>query len=152
MAEASKYLIFRSGRRDGLHDLSLLPIANTTETYWIDSDVIGNGRSEYYYMVIPVDSSGGLGSSTYSVGIFTEEYQSGTDAFALPLKLLESHSLDWYCDNIPNVVGIVHLMKGYWRLHAIEMPEGVYDAIATLAEGYQISFNETTTTFTFIGY
>ncbi len=146
------YLVFRSEERNGLHNLSLLPIANATVTYWIDSGVIESGRSEYYYMVIPVDSSGGLGSSTYSVGVFTVEYQSGTDSFALPLKPVEPRSLDWYCDNIANVVGIIHLMKGYWRLHAREMPEGVYDVEALQGEGYQISIDGATTTHTFVGY
>jgi len=150
--EANSYLVFKNGERFGVHNLSLLPIANTTETYWVDSDVIGNGRSEYYYMVIPTDSSGGLGSSTYSVGVFTEEYRFGTDVFALPLKPAEPNSLDWYCDNIPNVVGIIHLMKGYWKLHAREMPEGVYDVEAVQCEGYQISFNGAVTRFTFIGH
>ncbi|MCK4444711.1 MAG: fibronectin type III domain-containing protein, partial [Thermoplasmata archaeon] len=146
------YQVFRSEERNALHNLSLLPIANTTETYWVDSGVIGNERSEYYYMVIPADPSGGLGSSTYSIGVFTEEYQSGADTFALPLKPVKPHSLDWYCDNIPNVVGIIHLMKGYWRLHAREMPEGVYDAEALQAEGHQISIGGATTTYTFVGY
>ncbi|MCK5292431.1 MAG: hypothetical protein KAR39_10505 [Thermoplasmata archaeon] len=152
VAGADSYIVFRSEERSDLHDLSLLPIANATETYWIDSGVIGGGRSEYYHMVIPVDSSGGLGSSTYSVGVFSVEYRSGSDTFALPLKPVEPHSLDWYCDNIPNVVGIIHLMKGYWRLHAIEMPEGVYDADALQGEGYQISVDGNSTRFTFVGY
>ena len=152
VAGTTRYLVFKSEERDGLHDLLLLPASNTTNTHWVDRQAIGNGESEYYYMVIPVDSSGGLGSSTYSIGVFTTEYQSGSDAFALPLKPLEVHSLDWYCDNIPNVVGIVHLMKGYWRLHAREMPEGVYDAEALQSEGYQISVSGSATTYTFVGY
>ncbi|TET91471.1 MAG: hypothetical protein E3J35_01805 [Methanomassiliicoccales archaeon] len=152
MAEASRYLIFRSERRDGLHNLSLSPIAETISNNWQDISIIGNEKSEYYYTVIPVDSQGELGSSTYSIGVFTEIYLAGSDTFALPLEPMEVYSIDWYCDNIPNIVGIVHLMKGMWRLHAIEMPEGVYDAIATLGKGYQILFNGTTTIFTFIGY
>ncbi|UCD92348.1 MAG: hypothetical protein JSV43_09075, partial [Methanobacteriota archaeon] len=152
IAGADSYLVFRSKERSGLHDFSLLPLVNTTETRWIDPGISGSERSEYYYMVIPVDSSGGLGSSAYSVGIFTLEYQSGSDSFALPLKPAETHSLDWYCDNIPSVVGIVHLMKGYWRLHAREMPEGVYDAETVQGEGYQILFTWDTTSYAFIGY
>ncbi len=149
---AISYLVFRSEERSGLHNLSLLPKANTTETYWIDSGVIGSGRGEYYYMIIPVDTSGSLGSSTYGVGVFTVEYQSGSDSFSLPLKPLETRSLDWYCDNIPSVVGLIHLIKGYWRLHAREMPEGVYDVEALQGEGYQILIDGPTTTYTFVGY
>ena len=152
VAGVSRYLIFRSQERVGLHNLSMPPIASTTETYWADQGIIGNQRSEDYYMVIPEDSFGRLGSSTYSVGVFTVEYQSGSDSFALPLKPVQTHSLDWYSDNIPNVVGIIHLVKGYWRLHARDMPEGVYDAEVFQAEGLQVSIGGPTTTYTFIGY
>ena len=151
VAGASRYIIFRSERRDGLHNLSLSPIAETVWNYWQDPSIIGNEGSEYYYMVIPMDPQGELGSSTYSIGVFTEIYQAGTDTFALPLKPVEAHSLDWYCDNIPNIVGIIHLMKRMWRLHAIEMPEGVYDADALQGEGYQIS-TDSVARFIFIGY
>ena len=151
VAGASEYIIFRSERRDGLHNLSLSPIAETTWNYWQDLSIIGNEESEYYYMVIPVDSQGEFGSSTYSIGVSMEVYEAGSDTFALPFKPVEVHSLDWYCDNIPNVVGIIHLMKGYWRLHAREMPEGVYDAVALQGEGYQIS-TDATARFIFIGH
>ncbi len=149
---AIEYLVFRSEERNGLHDLSSLPVANTTESHWIDSGVVGTGRSEYYYMVIPIDSSSGLGSGTYSVGMLTLEYHSGSDAFSLPLKPEVPHTLDWYCENIPNTVGIVHMMKGYWRLHAREMPEGVYDTEAVQGEGYQILSERTSSVYSFVGY
>ncbi|MFQ5910638.1 MAG: CARDB domain-containing protein [Thermoplasmata archaeon] len=152
VSEATEYLVFRSERRDGLHNLSLSPASNTSNTYWKDPGAIVNGESEYYYMVVPVGSMGELGSSTYSVGVLTMEYRSGSDTFALPLKPVEPHSLDWHCDNIPNVVGIIHLMKGYWRLHAKEMPEGIYDSDALQGEGYQILVDGNSTKFTFVGY
>jgi hypothetical protein len=149
---ASEYLIYRSEKRNGLHNLSLSPIANTAGTSWVDAGVVGNESSEHYYMIMPVDSLGEVGSGTFSVGVLAMEFQSGSDTIALPLKPVEPHTIDWYCDNIPNIVGIIHLMKGYWKLHAIEMPEGVYDADALQGEGYQISSNGSATRFTFIGY
>ncbi len=149
---ASVYLIFRSEKRDGFHNLSLSPIAITNETHWRDAGIIGNQESEHYYMVIPVGSQGELGSSTYSIGVFTLGYYPGSDTFALPLKPTEVRSIDWYCDNIPRVVGIVHLMKGYWRLHAREMPEGVYDTIAIQGEGYQILIHGLPARYIFVGY
>jgi hypothetical protein len=152
VAGASRYLIFRSGERDGLHDLSLAPMASTTEVYWSELGAIGNQRSEYYYIVIPEDPSGRLGSSTYSVGVITVGYDLGSDTFALPLKSDVTRSLDWYCDNIPDITGMAHLTHGVWKFHAGEMPGGVYDALVVQGEGYQISFIRSSTRFTFTGY
>ncbi len=149
---AAGYQVFRSEERNGLHNLSLLPIADTTESYWVDSGAIGNDGSEYYYMVIPVNLAGTLGSSTYSVGVITMGYQSGSDTFALPLKPIETHSLDWFCDDIPNVVGIAYLIFEMWKLHVNEMPLGVYDVDVLQGEGYQISIDGPSTKFTFVGY
>ncbi|MCK5292731.1 MAG: hypothetical protein KAR39_12045 [Thermoplasmata archaeon] len=152
VAGASEYLIFRSDRREGLHNLSLSPIANTTETYWIDLGIIKNQTSEHYYLVIPSDSKGEMGSSTYSTGVFTLGHQTGSETFALPLKPVEVHSLDWYCDNIPGVVGMGYVIHGVWKFHAKDMPEGVYDVSVAQSEGFQISIDGTATRFTFIGY
>ena len=103
-------------------------------------------------MVIPVSLAGTLGSSTYSVGVITMGYQSGSDTFALPLKPMETHSLDWFCDDIPNVVGIAYLIFEMWKLHVNEMPLGVYDVDVLQGEGYQISIDGPSTKFTFVGY
>lgn len=149
---ASEYSIFRSDRREGLHNLSPCPIANTTETYWIDPGIIKDQNSEYYYMVIPRDSASGMGSSTYSTGVFTVVHQSGSETFALPLKPVEVHSLDWYCDNIPGVVGMGYVIIGVWKFHTGEMPEDVYDVSVAQSEGFQISIEGTVTRSTFIGY
>ena len=150
---ANEYKILKSIRRNGFHQfyvqaiVTVPPVQNT----WTDYDALSN-EGELYYMIVPVDFHGSWSSSTYSVGVSTLDYQSGSDTFALPFKPVEPHSLDWYCDNIPNAVGIIHLMKGYWRLHAREMPEGVYDADSCQGEGYQISFDGGTTSYTFIGH
>jgi hypothetical protein len=152
-AGTDRYLVFRSDERDGLHDLSLSPIANTTETYWRDTGIIGNQKSEYYYLVIPLDSASGMGSSTYSVGVFTMNYQTGSDTFALPLKPSGPNSLDWYCDNIPYVVGMAYMVFEMWKFHAGEMPSGVYDPVVQGSEGYQISMSDIVSgTFTFVGW
>ncbi|MCK5291691.1 MAG: hypothetical protein KAR39_06720 [Thermoplasmata archaeon] len=150
---ADRYLVFRSDKRDGLHDLSLSPIANTTKTYWRDAGIIGNQNSEYYYMVIPLDSAGGTGSSTYSVGVFTIIYQAGSGTFALPLKPAGTNSLDWFCDNIPNVVGMAYMVFEMWKFHAGEMPSGVYDSVVQVSEGFQISMSGIVLgRFTFVGW
>jgi hypothetical protein len=148
----SGYDVYRSYKRNGLHNLSLQPVAkvHSIRTSWRDGNILG-GEGEYYYMVIPVNISGGLGSSTYSLGILTIEYRPGSDAFSQPLKT-GIHTLDWFCDNIPNVVGMVYLMFDVWKFHAKEMPEGVYDVSVAQSEGFQISTDGTATRFTFIGY
>jgi hypothetical protein len=149
---ASKYLVLRSEARKGLHNLSLSPVTNTTKTYWMDPGIVGNERSEYYYMVIPVDSQGELGSSTYSVGVVTIGYQPGSDTFASPLKTEGVHSLDWFCDEIPDVVGMAYMIFEVWKFHAVQMPAGIYDVEVLQGEGYQISFYGSPTRFIFIGY
>ncbi|MCK4444735.1 MAG: hypothetical protein KAW09_09340, partial [Thermoplasmata archaeon] len=95
LAGATEYRIFKSNERNGLHDPSLEPMVTvpSTQNAWTDSGVLST-EGEYYYLVIPVDSEGELGSSTYSVGVITTEYQPGSDTFALPLKLAEVHTLD----------------------------------------------------------
>ncbi|MCK4444571.1 MAG: hypothetical protein KAW09_08505, partial [Thermoplasmata archaeon] len=138
-AGTDRYLVFRSDERDGLHDLSLSPIANTTETYWRDAGIIGNQKSEYYYMVIPLDSASGMGSSTYSVGVTTVVYGGGSDTFALPLRPMDNHTLDLYCDAIPDVAGMAYMISELWKYHGKEIPQGVYDVDVLQGEGYQIS-------------
>ena len=111
---ATQYRIFRSEKRNGLHDSPLQPVDTVPaiQTTWTDLGVL-SGEGERYYIVIPVDSLGELGSGTYGVGVFTKEYLSGSDTFALPLKPLEGHSLDWYCDYIQNVVGIASMLNEF---------------------------------------
>jgi parallel beta-helix repeat protein len=152
VAGAIEYSVFRNEHRNGLHNPSLPPLANVTSTNWKDIGAIGNYGSELYYMVIPVDFVGELGSSSYSVGVITVEYESGSDTFALPLKPVGTHFLDWYCDHVPSIVGMAYLKSEMWIFHANEMPVGVYDVEVLQGEGFQISFTGPTTRFTFVGY
>jgi hypothetical protein len=150
---ASGYRIFRSVEREGLHDTQLQEIDTvpSTQFVWMDSGVLSTS-GEYYYTVVPVDSAGELGSSTYSIGSFTVEYQSGSDAFAVPLKPNAVHSLDWYCDGIPDTVGMAYMVMDVWKFHSVEMPAGVYDTDVMQGDGYQISVGVIATGYTFIGY
>ena len=149
----SEYMIYKSDTRTGLHDFSLQPTDRVSVVLntWTDYGALAT-EGEYYYVVIPADSNGSLGSSTYSVGVFTVDYQSGSDTFALPLKLEDVHSLDWYCGEIPGVVGMAYLSNERWTFHAEEMPEGVYDREVFVSEGYQISIDGPSTKDIFIGY
>ncbi|UCE37258.1 MAG: right-handed parallel beta-helix repeat-containing protein [Thermoplasmata archaeon] len=105
-----------------------------------------------YYMVVPFNALGIRGTSTYSIGIWTEEYLSQYDTMGIPLKLDVDHTADWYCDNIPDTVGINYFdYDGQrWCWHSKRMSEGAYDTVLKMTEGYQISTSDTTE-FTFIG-
>jgi hypothetical protein len=150
----SGYNIYRSERRNGLHNLSLQPVAriDSSVTSWRDVNILGKG-DEYYYMVIPVDTSGGLGSSTYSIGVFARNYSIGSDTFSLPLKTRTLQSIDWYCDSILNAVGMAYMISEVWKFHAREMPSGTYDSMIQLSDGYQISISGLKPErFTFVGW
>jgi hypothetical protein len=139
---STEYRIFVSNKRNGLHDMPLQPVASvpSAQTTWTDTGVLSS-PGEHYYMVIPVDSQGELGSGTYNVGVVSIAYSSGSDTFALPLKPIENHSLDWYCDVISDVAGMSYSTLGEWKYHAREMPSGVYDRLVQASDGYQLSIS-----------
>jgi hypothetical protein len=105
-----------------------------------------------YYMVVPFNATGVRGSSTYSIGIWTEEYLSQYDTIGIPLKLSGYPTADWYCNNIPDTVGINYYIysEQRWSWHSTRMPEGAFDTVLEMGEGYQIS-TSSVTKFTFIG-
>lgn len=153
VVEAAEYRVYRSARRVGLHSYPLLPIATLPSSKTTTTDIgVLSTEGEHYYLVMPVNVNGLLGSSTYSVGVVTVEYHSGSNTFGLPLMADDVRSLDWYCDEIPNVVGMSDLISGEWKYHSKAMPEEVYDVEVQQAEGYQISIDDGPTGFTFIGH
>lgn len=105
-----------------------------------------------YYMVVPFNESGIKGASTYSIGIWTEEYWEGYDTFGIPLKLNCNQCADWFCDNIPNTVGINYYNVTFqeWWWHSTVMPKEAFDPLLEMTEGYQIS-TLNVTKFTFMG-
>lgn len=149
---AVEYLIYRSSIRGGLFEESLSPIAVTATQTWADTGMLST-QGDLYYFVVPVDQFGELGSSTYSIGVQTVQYQDGTDSFSLPLNTSEHLTLDDLCDDIPHIAGLMYTVLGYWRLHAVEMPANVYDTDVRLGVGFQISIeNPSPILWTFVGY
>ncbi|UCG70529.1 MAG: VCBS repeat-containing protein [Thermoplasmata archaeon] len=139
--EFDHYLIYRSDRRDGLNLLSLQPVASTTNTMWTDFVEVMDG-THYYYMVSAVTASDIVGcNTTYSIGIWFREYDRGYESLGLPLEPFAINSLDWYCDDIPNTVGINYYIENEkrWCWHSYRMPEGAYDPDMIMSEGYQLS-------------
>ncbi|UCE38197.1 MAG: PKD domain-containing protein [Thermoplasmata archaeon] len=153
------YEVYFSYKRDGFfktidEDYFLAcPIinygTNTTTITGIGAHIAG---TRLYYLVVPFNASGIRGSSTYSVGIWTEEYLSGYDTIGIPLKLNDNQTADWYCDNIPFTVGINYHndSKQRWYWHSTIMPAGAFDTTLKMTDGYQIS-TTSITKFIFIG-
>jgi len=147
------YYIYRSTTRDGFNEGTATKIGSTSygNEMWIDANV-ALSPGQFYYMIVPVNETGVEGASTYSLGVWTEEYLSGYDTLGVPLKQSFIETADWYCDNIPDSVGINYYIQREqrWCWHSTRMPEGAYDPILVMAEGYQISTSNLTK-FTFIG-
>lgn len=150
---ASEFWIFRSNQRDGLHNFSLQAeaVVPSTQSSWTDVGILV-AEKEVYYMIMPMDSGGNYGSSTYSVGVITLEFAYPQTTFAVPLETSESHSVDWYCHQISDAAGIAFMISGLWKFHATEMPAGVYDPQVVQAEAYQLSLINGKPSLTFIGY
>ncbi|UCE75403.1 MAG: hypothetical protein JSV56_06800, partial [Methanomassiliicoccales archaeon] len=152
-----KFYVLRSTRRDGFWGISgfdyevlaMLPF-NTISYEDIGNATIG---TEFYYMVIPVNlSTSEKGTSTYSIGVWTEEFLSQYDTFGIPLKMDWNETSDWYCDNIANTVGMNYYEynEQRWSWHSKNMPKGAFDPELKMTEGYQIS-TLSATIFSFIG-
>ncbi|UCE39255.1 MAG: PKD domain-containing protein [Thermoplasmata archaeon] len=129
------------------------PVVNygDNETTHVDANANDPG-ARLYYIVVPYSASGIRGSSTYSIGIWTEDYRCGYDTLGIPLKMKNDYTADWMCDNIPDTEGINYFdnarQKWYW--HSAIMPVGAFDTTLKMTEGYQISTTDFTV-YTYIG-
>lgn len=152
LSGASEHEVYRSASRDGLFNEMLQSIATVPASlnYYVDSGVVLSGL-EYYYWVVPIDSVGKKGSSTYSIGVWIGIYQKGSDTISSPLKLMIPISIDELCDMNEDVVGIAYLINGVWKFHSREMPASVYNSVFLQGQGFQIS-NENDVQLVFIGY
>jgi hypothetical protein len=153
------YAVYYSNNRDGFfrtlgihYDLARPTVNFGTITTTITGLGANDPGARLYFMVVPFNASGIRGSSTYSVGVWTEEYLGQYDTFGIPLKLNSNQTADWYCDNIPDAVGInyYNISEQRWCWHSRRMPEEAYDPVLEMTEGYQISTSNGTK-FTFIG-
>jgi len=153
------YEVYYSNTRDGFfktpsihYFLACSSIDFGTNTATHVNAHANNLGSRLYYMVIPFNGSGVRGASTFSIGIWTEEYLSGYDTFGIPLKQGFNETADWYCNNIPDTVGINYYIEyeQRWCWHSKRMSAGAFDPILIITEGYQIS-TSSNTKFTFIG-
>jgi len=150
--DASYYLIYRAGRRSSFGIKEPVYVSKHPTYTWDDIGVLSSD-GDYYYMVIPMDAMGEMGSSSYSVGVVRKTFSQGSSSFALVVEIEVELALSDLCNQMPGVVGMVHMMKGMWRLHAREMPKGVYDTIVQMSGGYQILiFELQSEKFTSVGW
>jgi hypothetical protein len=153
MDDDDNYLIYRSDTRTGFHDGSA--VLNATISYgtelWIDT-YAAQPDTQYYYMIVPENELGEKGTTSYSIGVWTEEYSGGYDTVGIPLSISLNQSLDWFCDNIMDSVGMNYFLisQQRWIWHSTAMPESAFDSMVAMGNGYQISISAPTK-FTFIG-
>ncbi|UCG68939.1 MAG: lamin tail domain-containing protein [Thermoplasmata archaeon] len=148
------YEVYRSTKRDGFDDGSAILLSTVPNGRGILVDPnVANSTGQYYYMVIPVNETGVKGASTYSIGVWTAGYQGQYDTIGIPLILTSFETADWYCENIPNTVGINYFIyhQQRWGWHVARMSKGAYDPVLIMIEAYQISCLAPTK-FSFIGY
>ena len=57
--------------------------------------------------------------------------------------MARSKTLDDYCDDIPDTVGINYYLYAQkrWSWHRINMPAGAYDEVLGYGSGYQLSLD-----------
>jgi hypothetical protein len=157
---ADHYIIYRSTFREGISNLALLPLWETSygeplETTYIDYNAAYFDGIQFYYCVVAVAAPElhfGF-NSTYSIGLYVADYLGEYDTLGLPLKLDGTNTVDWYCDGIPDTVGINYYIpeEQRWGWHATRMPKGAFDTDIVLGDGYQISTLAATKKI-FIGY
>jgi hypothetical protein len=146
---ADHYIVYRATSRDGLNN-RLLPFAGETVNFganaYIDLDPQVNiGGEEFYYAVGAVNSSSMHTSlnTTYAIGVWIGNYSGGYNAFGLPLQTFDSltKTVDEYCDDIPNTVGINYYIDSEqrWGWHRFNMPQNAYDEVLGYTKGYQLS-------------
>jgi hypothetical protein len=157
MGSGDSYQVLRSSNRYGFwgifgtdyEELTLLP----HDTFFHLDSGIATAGSEYYYMIVPLNQSTmERGTGSYSVGVWTTDILNSYHTFGLPLKPHGYNLTDWYCDKIQFAVGINFFNSSYqiWYWHATSMPEGAFDTLIEMGEGYQISISSPTK-FSFVG-
>jgi hypothetical protein len=147
----SSYVIYRSTTRDGFDTGSATYLDTTASQFHVD---YGNATAgtQYYYMVIPENATGAEGATTYSIGVFTSGIGVGYDTIGIPLQTGIVQSIDWYCNQIQNSIGMNYFIESdeRWGWHSIVMPLGAFDPDLIMGEGYQVSTSGASQ-YTFIG-
>jgi hypothetical protein len=158
MDSDDQYYVYFSRTRDGFYGtedidfFKLTSVSATSPRRAIHPNAAQPGF-QYYYMIIPVNESGVMGASTYSIGVFSTDYLSEYDTMGIPLILDNYPTVDWFCNQMENVVGMNYFIESEnrWSWHSTRMPEKVYDPVLEMIKCYQLSTSNETS-FIFIGH
>ncbi len=89
---------------------------------------------EFYYMIFPLNASLGLGSGSYSSGIWVGRFTQGYQAISLPLKPFSNRqygyqNVSYYADYITDALVVLWFKQSEsrWVPHIPAMEVGVYD-------------------------
>ena len=153
-AAVDRYCIRRSATRIGFHTGAFMEIActasgNPATTTFVDPGAAATAGA-WHYLVVPVNASGGNGSTTFSVGVWTGSY-SGWHAVGLPLRPFAPQAVSWYAAQIPLTLGILWWSPtGRWVPHFAAMAPNVYDAPFGQGVGVQVAV-QSPSVYSFIG-
>jgi hypothetical protein len=156
------YNVFYSNSRTGFFgvpgvDYFLVSGAPMVAPVGLTASIVDFGAaspgSEKYYFVEPIDGVLGVGSPSYSIGVWTKDIDAGYDTFALPLIPDATDTVDWYCDAVDNAWGMNYhnVSAQRWMWHKSMMPVGIYDVDMVMGTGYQIS-TTAATKYSFVGF
>ncbi|UCG69261.1 MAG: hypothetical protein JSV09_16030, partial [Thermoplasmata archaeon] len=151
-----EYRVYHSPTRDGfwgtLGDDYFLTSIKTVGSETMTYGFTPSPGIRYYYIVVPELSTGEMGTTTYTIGVWIADFDEGYDTVGLPLKPSNEKSVDWYCDEIPDIWGMnyYNMVEQRWMWHKTIMPDGAYVTDMLMAEGYQIS-TTAVTRYGFVG-
>jgi hypothetical protein len=148
---AEYYLIFRTRDRSFSTLGEPVHVSLSGSSAWIDPWAL-TSDGEYYYMLVPMDLSGELGSSSYSVAISIRTINPGISTYALSLEVEGKVTISSLCLMGPNVEGVAYFFKGMWKFHSSQMASEVYDIEVRQDDGYQVSVWENHSVLTFVGH
>jgi hypothetical protein len=147
---ANYYLVYKAQSRMALSSKEPTYVTKYSVLTWYDSGVLSSD-GDYYYMVIPMDETGEMGSGSYSVGVVRRTFAQGVSTFALVVEIEEKVTLSDLCSAMPGIVGMAYMTMEVWKFHPRQMPSAIYDVGIMQGEGYLISIDGTESRLTFIG-
>jgi len=135
----SSFNVYRAQSRGGIdftNPFAQIPSNNLT---WKDVNAAGD---EYYYLVMPVNTNGREGSSTFAVGVKRVTYGEEYNDFALYLQPLESKVLSGYLNDLDltdeEVIAAIYYFgpsPQTWIPHPAFIPAGITDPEVGLSDG-----------------
>ena len=129
------YHVHRSQSRSSF-DLTAAPAHNASAVYnatalsWTDpAPTCSVGQCEWYYTVMPVNSAGRRGSSTFSVSVILVRLTAGYNHIALPLNPEAAQTARGVLAGLPGTAAgtAFNLTTTGWKGHSLGMPSWADD-------------------------